>query len=396
MIWLRVETISVFNVSAPSTRRRHQIFSFPCPPPPPKPPRASGTTYTPLQELSTLVMGNETSSVGSSTLDMAKRAESSAMRSSAGSETHWLMFWHFDGHIVRVYHDPFGCIILLDGQENAFTKSTSYTDVAKASAGVLVDKEAEGGPPSDHPHNTQNFTMELNGKTVNVEIINESSNLVIGGVQVYNSMSKYTYNLFYNGVRVPHMNERGSTSPMQINASIVSAEYIDGETPNKYKKGMFTIETKLYHRHELVASKTTVHRFNNFLDLASDVYAYFRSRPSLYDAIPSLPWRIPKWMVQQGPEELEKRRSSLHSWIQKVSSLPGAVMLPTLTAFLGFSEAEIRPFVEYKLPVQEENSVILGTQPLLPNAVNPMEVANGYSSSEVSVPPLEEASAECV
>ena len=120
-----------------------------------------------------------------------------------------------------------------------------------------------------------------------------------------------------------------------------------GLLAKKYKRGVFTIETKLYHKHEVVLVKTATHRFNDFLDLSSDVYAYFRSRPALYNAMPSLPWRIPKFIVAQGAEELEKRRSSIQVWIQKASQMPGAPMLPTLTNFLVLRE-EIKPYIDYK------------------------------------------------
>ena len=50
------------------------------------------------------------------------KLENSALRSTAGSETHWLIFWHFEGRVVRLYHDIVGVILLLDGDVNIFQK----------------------------------------------------------------------------------------------------------------------------------------------------------------------------------------------------------------------------------------------------------------------------------
>ena len=45
------------------------------------------------------------------------KLENSALRSTAGSETHWLIL-HFDSHVIRLYHDIVGVILLLDGDAN--------------------------------------------------------------------------------------------------------------------------------------------------------------------------------------------------------------------------------------------------------------------------------------
>ena len=255
------------------------------------------------------------------------KLENSALRSTAGSETHWLIFWHFEGRVVRLYHDIVGVILLLDGDVNIFQK---------------VPTKDVNNP------NMEKYTAELDGKSLELTIVNDSPGLSIGGVEIFNANSKYTYNLTYDNERVPHANERSATCPIQMLSSIVSAEYIEGATSKKYKRGVFTIETKLYHKHEVIAVKMATHRFNDFLDLSSDVYAFFRSRPALYNALPSLPWRIPKFIVSQGPEELEQRRSSIHAWIQKASSMPGAPMLPSLTKFLGFNHNEVKTYIDYK------------------------------------------------
>ena len=255
------------------------------------------------------------------------KLENSALRSTAGSETHWLIFWHFDSHVIRLYHDIVGVILLLDGDANLFQK--------------VPRKDVE-------ERNIEKYTATLDGKTLELTIVNDSPGVTLGGVELFNANSKYSYNLVYDGKRIPHANERSATCPIQMLSNIISAEYIEGATSKKYKRGVFTIETKLYHKHEVVLVKTATHRFNDFLDLSSDVYAYFRSRPALYNAMPSLPWRIPKFIVAQGAEELEKRRSSIQVWIQKASQMPGAPMLPTLTNFLGFKSEEIKPYIDYK------------------------------------------------
>eukprot|EP00944_MAST-04C_sp_MAST-4C-sp1_P004146 g4146.t1 len=255
------------------------------------------------------------------------KLENSALRSTAGSETHWLIFWHFDSHVIRLYHDIVGVILLLDGDANLFQK--------------VPRKDVE-------ERNIEKYTTTLDGKTLELTIVNDSPGVSLGGVEIFNANSKYSYNLIYDGKRIPHANERSATCPIQMLSNIISAEYIEGATSKKYKRGVFTIETKLYHKHEVVLVKTATHRFNDFLDLSSDVYAYFRSRPALYNAMPSLPWRIPKFIVAQGAEELEKRRSSIQVWIQKASQMPGAPMLPTLTNFLGFKREEIKPYIDYK------------------------------------------------
>lgn len=263
------------------------------------------------------------------------KLENSALRSSAGSETHWLIFWHFDGHVVRLYHDIVGVILLFDSDVNVFQK-IPRKDVNEA--------------------NVEKYTAELDGKSLELTIVNDSPGLSIGGVEVFNTNSKYSYNLTYDNERIPHANERSATCPIQMLSSIVSAEYIEGATSKKYKRGVFTIETKLYHKHEVIAVKMATHRFNDFLDLSSDVYAFFRSRPALYNALPSLPWRIPKFIVSQGPEELEQRRSSIHAWIQKASSMPGSPMLPSLTKFLGFNHDEVKAYIDYKFTNNDSNS----------------------------------------
>jgi len=72
-------------------------------------------------------------------------------------------------------------------------------------------------------------------------------------------------------------------------------------------------------------------------------------------------------------------------------------MLPTLTTFLGFSEAEMRPYVEYKIPAEEYDRV--GTRPVDIASPAPKSVSESdpisQNSSDVSVPSTD-TFAECV
>ena len=327
-------------------------------------------------------MGNE-QSVGAS-LDSVQnglqRLENSALRSSAGSESHWLVFWHFGGHIVRVYHDLVGIIVILDDKDDVFKKH------APAPAG---SSNAE----SSTEKNKTVFSTTVDRKEIKLEVVNESPTYSIGGVTLFNSMSQYSYNLYYAGARIPHAHERASSTNLQLQASVIAAEYVDGATSQKYKRGVFTVEAKLYLRHEVIRTKTSTHRFNNFLELSSDAYAFYRPRAALYSVIPSLPWRIPKWVQSQGPEELEKRRSAIHTWIQKVASMPGAFMLPSLTRFLGFTDGEMKSLIEYPVPGQAvEPSGEASANPDL-SAPMPGSMA-GIDVVAVTAVPTEEA--ECV
>ena len=126
------------------------------------------------------------------------------MRSTAGSETHWLIFWHFDSHVIRLYHDIVGVILLLDGDANLFQK--------------VLRKDVE-------ERNIEKYTATLDGKTLELTIVNDSQ----GDIRWCRTLtnSKYSYNLVYDGKRIPHANERSATCPIQM-LSNTSAEYIEG------------------------------------------------------------------------------------------------------------------------------------------------------------------------
>ena len=104
--------------------------------------------------------------------------ENSALRSTAGSETHWLIFWHFDSHVIRLYHDIVGVILLLDGDANLFQK--------------VPRKDVE-------ERNIEKYTATLDGKTLELTIVNDSPGVTLGGVELFNANSKYSYNPFMTG-----------------------------------------------------------------------------------------------------------------------------------------------------------------------------------------------------
>ena len=92
------------------------------------------------------------------------KLENSALRSTAGSETHWLIFWHFDSHVIRLYHDIVGVILLLDGDANLFQK--------------VPRKDVE-------ERNIEKYTTTLDGKTLELTIVNDSPGVSLGGVEIF-------------------------------------------------------------------------------------------------------------------------------------------------------------------------------------------------------------------
>ena len=53
-------------------------------------------------------------------------------------------------------------------------------------------------------------------------------------------------------------------------------------------------------------------RIDEFKQVSERVGPFFRGQQQLYDSIPSLPWRLPKWAQTQDGLLLEARRASLH------------------------------------------------------------------------------------
>ena len=76
-------------------------------------------------------------------------------------------------------------------------------------------------------------------------------------------------------------------------------------------------------------------RIGDFSALDADVRAFYRPQKQLLDAVPSLPWTLPKWAKTQDGKLLEERRTRLHSYIQRISATRKAVFLPSLARFLG-------------------------------------------------------------
>ena len=204
------------------------------------------------------------------------KLENSALRSTAGSETHWLIFWHFDSHLIRLYHDIIGVILLLDGDANLFSKSSEKD----------VEEQAK-------------YTATLDGKNVELTIVNDSQ-VTLGGVELFNANSKYSYNLVYDGKRIPHANERSATCPIQMLSTSFLLNTLRRALLKKVQAWCVYYRGQLYDI-RVVLVKTCNYRFNDFAETyASDVYAYFGSQTGAQcNAVASV---ANKFIVTQGAE----------------------------------------------------------------------------------------------